>query len=786
VQDLDPHSLEPTQPQPGQPIPHPQQEIKNIDQLLKSVWNESQLTNRNTENTIIHLQHIKAFSNKIRLFEQQTHTNFFIALAQSLGLAQQAQEVARFNKVQENILSYLAICEQDVQKLIAEQKFPEAIALLNSLAETVDNPIPYLSKIAELHAMQNDFQTAIHQYTSILGLIPQEQTDSRASCYSSLGTCLYHVGLLDQAHAAFTSAISCAPQTQGLHYSFIEFLLSHPFLAEMGIEPFNTYLNSITDQVCSGNLILDTTYYTTITELLQRKYEETGELEFQGIATRFLQHTGNYYAHEQNFDMTFAISMIAARKIRFSPTHPFFNIDANICERSDQMPYPPIGAFFDSLGGNEIKHGVIKGALKMIDSKPTIVLDFKTTYPTRDKINDRLALLQKNAKHFNPPIEITQETYTYRKRREDGTFSDTCDENLPMKSMELSSNLNVLAISFPNCGKIIIGHNSKWGSLYNRIQIELPAQLPEAEALFRIQHMLSMIGLPNVLTQQSLGADQRIKILQLFRTFFPQQAFTIERNEQCLEMSPENLIAFIIMTEPSMQSVFNTYLTSNLMQKIEILPNCPVWHVMDLSDKLKEQGAWGFMAGVHHLDVSTAGPAIAFLLQYGSFSSQIRFDAGRIRPGLSSISDHLAGGADCVFTRIVTQTLSKELINSASFSGTVQVLFDLSLANRGGYAYTEDQFGVRNQDHINGDEYAERKNFLDSAKQIDDEMALDNEYMFKHAVGSEFIKGLVVQNQDNKIKLVNALKDEGVVEFKGKPIEEWIYVATHFTQELFT
>jgi len=781
---LGPRFPEPLQPQQGPNISQPQKELSDTDKILQNIRNASLLVELKPEDTIALLGKIKALRNT----EQKPHVGFFKRLFLRLWLREkQPQKNERFREIQPKLPGYLVKCERDVLQLIKDDKISDARAILQALAEVVDDPIPYRRQIADLYIQEERFIQAIDEYNALLQLLPKQQKNTRALCQASLGTCFFKQNQWNEAFEHFMLAFGEDFGNNKAHEGFIEFVVREQFDKKESLQSFNSYLDEVAINVSAGKLALDATYYTKITDFLQGVCDRTGDLEYQKTATQFLQKMGNIFARQQNVGMVAAIATIASQNIRFLPSHPFFHIDSSISERTERMNYSPIGAFFHSLGDNEIKHGIMKAVRKVIDGQPKIVLDFKTTYPTRDKIENWLSLLKGETNPFGSSIEISEEIFTYRKRFEDGTFSDTTDENLPIGGH--SQQPNTLAITFPGVGKLLIGSDPEWGALYNRIQVELPADLNEGEALSRLQRMLATIGLPNVLTQQSDVADERIKILQLFRTFFPQQAYDIERDEKCVEMSKESLILFIISKVPDMKSIFDTYLKSDLMQKQEIFPNCPTWHVTDLSEKLKQQGAWGFMAGVHQRNISNAGPSIAFLLRYGLVAGQTRFDAGRIAPGASAIDDHKTGGADCVFTRIITGKLSEQPIDRTRFSGVVQVLFDISLANRCGYAYDDDNFGTRNPlaliGRLKGEEYSKRKNFLETATASDRSSCVNNEYMFKYAVTPDFIKGLVVQKETDKEALVGALREEGISEFNGKPIEECIYIKTHFTREMF-
>ncbi|QLH37174.1 MAG: hypothetical protein HWD61_14365 [Parachlamydiaceae bacterium] len=180
-----------------------------------------------------------------------------------------------------------------------------------------------------------------------------------------------------------------------------------------------------------------------------------------------------------------------------------------------------------------------------------------------------------------------------------------------------------------------------------------------------------------------------MQIAQLFRAYFPQEAYELEQTKIYFEYPISELKQKIEETVPEMKGIFKRYLEDHpeLMKKEEIYLGKTIWTITDLSKQMKAKGAWGLMSGINSFSEACK------ILKYGALSTEDRFKAGMIVMGTSSCED-LGVGCKSVFTRLITPNLKSKL-SKMDFKGRLQVLYDLDAVNRVSYGYKMDKFGSK-------------------------------------------------------------------------------------------
>jgi hypothetical protein len=203
-------------------------------------------------------------------------------------------------------------------------------------------------------------------------------------------------------------------------------------------------------------------------------------------------------------------------------------------------------------------------------------------------------------------------------------------------------------------------------------------------------------------------------------------------------------------------------------------------------------------------------------------STKDRVAVGTVFRGMSSDTDLRTGGADYVFTRQVTDGMS----NPSSFRGGALVLKDDALDRTDWYAYTSDRYGTtlsgdrgeapdavrevaqRTYDELKEaddssvknktfDQWFERliKGHTDSRQniylprpvgrhQVDATSGTGNETMLEGTVPISQIKEFVVKTDEAKQKTLDKLKELGVTEINGMPVEDFIKVRSNLLEEL--
>lgn len=788
---------------PSAPPSLQQQEAAVKDREIKEIADQVMQSSKDM-NTDVHemlLGHIRTLSDSLKLFADLGKVGPIAALTNAIGITE--IHAARFNELQKTFMNYLALCESEISGFLQTKQYDKALSLLQGLSTIVPDPTYIYLKIAQIEALKGNRQQAISRINELIPQISPSTPQgimSKAACYSTL-TALYSAeGNMEQAYQSALTAVTLYPSSEAYHTELLQVLTDPRVQIETQKQALLPYINAVIDSVTHGHLHVSDEYFQILASILQGAYEKTWDSEFQGIALRALRRMSEYYVEQGNAPMAFALSSTAATLIRFPSTHPLHEMDTAIEQKCQRMPLPEMGAYFSALDSNEMKGGFVRGTHRSIDNHPVDSFDFKLTHTARATLQKRIDVIEANREelaqalpeNFCTDVVISDVEYTYRAKRADGTFSEATPENYHIGKAK--------KIHFVGVGWVIIGCDPQCGSLYNRVQVELEGNLPPGEGVKRLHTMLSMIGITSVAAEQSSWDNERMKILQLLHTFFPREALEIERDAKCLEMSPQTLLAYSVQKIPQARECFEKYLfqSPDLMQKQEILPGCSVWHITDLANQLRNKNAWGFILGVGSCGTTEeASVTVGQMLKVGALSSQTRFDAGLIAQGVSSKTDHMFGSSDSVFTRLITPTVAKAPISEIPFSGQVTILYDLSLINRGGYAYPHDEYGLRNLANKDGHLYRQRADVVQTAQHIEENQAnpcLDNEFMFKFAIIPQFVRGLVVKTEQDKTILIQELRKQGLVEDRegveylipaGKPLDSVIHVSTTLTKGMW-
>jgi hypothetical protein len=158
----------------------------------------------------------------------------------------------------------------------------------------------------------------------------------------------------------------------------------------------------------------------------------------------------------------------------------------------------------------------------------------------------------------------------------------------------------------------------------------------------------------------------------------------------------------------------------------------------------------------------------------GLFSTHERFRRNINLNGMSSSQDLSTGGADSVFTRIVTKGAMKGKHNFETVTEGVNFIFEPDLLDRTDwYIFESDQYGAtdsRFQQRLSPGE------FFEKAKT---DFHPGNEQMFRTGIPIEKIKGIVCSNEDEAFRVLEILRDAGITEINGKFIEDFV---VHTTQ----
>lgn len=576
--------------------------------------------------------------------------------------------------------------------------------------------------------------------------------------------------------------------SRGYKYPFLESPSAEEAILKLSPEEliaFTPYNKSITPQVLldAANKIRKTLPEALETNpslgtILHKLYETVALLFFQ----------------EGNVEDAFKIRALAAEATIFPLSHPLQQMSESIAARTKLQLNADFGAHFSELDSGSLKGGNLRAWSRVIDNRPVNRFEFKISKHTRNSVQSTLNYIKNNMKSFEETlplmlkgreITISDVPYTFPCKTPSGTYT-TINGYTPQNAWAVQ-------IQIEGIGKVTIGNDTNYGCMINNVTVDMSPDFKDGEGLKTLHQMLTVLGLGPILTSQSKQDDQRIQMAQLFRAYCPREALQMEQAMEFYEWPVQSLRALIEFSIPYMKEIFKKYLddTPELMKKIEIYPGRSVWSITDLADQMRAQGAYGLMRGAGSKSIEAGIETVCDLLSYGELSSQDRFQAGKIKMGTSSQEDLASGGGDQVFGRLINHALVDRSIEDFNFHGHVQVLMDLDVVNRGSYAFFADQFGVKHFQDINYKSYVQRPNLIEFAQIVTRDFC-NNEVMIKNRVGPEYIKGLVVATEENKAKLIAALRIKGLIKqtdntetINGYPLDQFIYVSTKFTDSMW-
>lgn len=469
------------------------------------------------------------------------------------------------------------------------------------------------------------------------------------------------------------------------------------------------------------------------------------------------------------------------------------------------------GTHFHGYGKGSVKGMNLQFRTTIVDGKNVKELDFKVNHVFRD----RLSALLKEIARFDPHEleEFLSLTHSHAKgiKIESQILKFSSDERSPSYG-------TLCKITLVGLGSLSIGNNSDFPNLYDRVTVEVD----EDKNLYELHELLSFFNLDDALRVSGEEDIMRLKMGQLFRIFHPKEATFFEREDAFYSLPIEELRSEMVKKAPEMQQTFDRYLSK--MEAREILPGRMRYAVTGFADKLYELGARGLVATITGSGDQSFDRTVS-ILKMGMLSPETRYAHGIHLHGLSPEIDFYSGGADSVYTQLLTERNIKDKMDlDKLYWGDVRLLLSLELLETGTYQYHEDRCGVRRiidaEWHQKALELIQRMGLRESQH---DEMILflkkfyelypnrpnietfvqeeqergfapGNEVMVKERIPPSMIKGLIVPNEEVKNDLVATLRNRDLIVLDpngketilGNPIEKFIHIGTHLSEDFFS
>lgn len=441
------------------------------------------------------------------------------------------------------------------------------------------------------------------------------------------------------------------------------------------------------------------------------------------------------------------------------------------------------GQFISNYGKGLVKGMNLQFRAALIDGKNVRELDFKVNHVFRTKIQ----AIVDGLKSFDQDelSEFLRLTQSHAK----GIKIEKVDFDISSESHKSVG--QAYKVSLTGLGYILLGADRSVTTMYDKVRVVIE----EDKSLYELHEMLSFLNLDEALHQSNSQEIERLKIGQLYRIFFPGDATLFERTDDFFTLSIHDLKGMMIAKHPEMETILEKLLPT--MQTEEILPGRLRYTLPSLADGARELGArtlistitggWGSAKDSINRLVS--------MMKMGMLSTEMRYRNGINTGGLSPIADFHTGGADSVFTQLLTRNnFDKEMgLDRLGYFGNIRILISLEALNQITYQYHKDSFGDRTlAENSYYGSYLKRPSLFDFVFGQQKQWNSGNEVMVKDRLDPKYITGVVVSSESMRTQLIEAFRKSGMVSADaegcetvlGKPLARFIHVSTNLTADM--
>lgn len=499
---------------------------------------------------------------------------------------------------------------------------------------------------------------------------------------------------------------------------------------------------------------------------------------------------------------TLAEQAMKGRSVRHLIHHSLNDLDGKIDEKqvllANQDEEYDFGSHFHGFGKGLVKGANLSFRKVEIDGEEKIECTFKVNHVHRSHLTKTLnSLTQLKQKEIQEILRLADSHATNiaieKPPKDPSMWWFWIDDDYAFRSYKLK---------VEGLGHISIGGCKESVNLYDKVTIHMDRN----KTLYDFHELLALTNLDAALAVSSQDDLERLKIGHLFRIFFPKEATPFEREEAFFTLSIEELKKKIIEKAPGMQELFNEHL--NHMSQTELLPGRVRYQVDGLAEKVYKEGGRALCAAVTgaYNDNEELYKRVASMLNMGMISQELRDQYGISDSGYGG--SYMTGGADSVYTQMITKQLIEEdpTLSSLSYQSPVRMLISLSALNSGTYQYFEDRWGTRSYgfstSFFPNDLYTNRPDILELSKTLQNTHVQKylkwttwpysgHEIMLKERLDPSFFQGIMVNKEETKQGLLSYLRTHHLVEtvdgkevILGKPVDEFIRVGQAATAAL--
>ncbi len=448
-----------------------------------------------------------------------------------------------------------------------------------------------------------------------------------------------------------------------------------------------------------------------------------------------------------------------------------------------------IGTNYGNIGGDQVKGMNVNFRIKPMKGHNFVEVNFKVTHFARKSLEKKYDALAVNVANLSTFLQKIGLATNVKFLRENFIYSSLIGSEYVFDNLSTEFGKTKVA-DFGDLGRIQFGADQTYTAIYNRVRLILPASC----TAHKLHKLFCLFDLNQVLSPSTPHQILRIKMGTLFRTFFPVTGTKLERTAKYFMLppidssKPHDLKREMILLEPTAAGLFDKELPS--MKQEDISLGYLRWTIPSIAHKARNLGAICLFSELTTIFVKQSTPAdinnecevIAGIMNVSPKSSEERAASGVMAMGLSSEIDHITGGSDSVFTRILVNNLGQDLNNKGIF-----FLYTLDLLNTSTYQYHEDVFGTREEvcyfKQHNGSYYT-RDNIIDFIRTEGLTPNFKNEVMIKAGVRPDDVVGVVTPNQQWSDGLKHSLRQRGMLSLKNGreyyhsiPLDEFIHIS---------
>jgi len=340
---------------------------------------------------------------------------------------------------------------------------------------------------------------------------------------------------------------------------------------------------------------------------------------------------------------------------------------------------------------------------------------------------------------------------------------------------------------FEGLGSLIIGNEQ----IYN-LKDYVKVTLNKGATLESFHHFLSIFGLDDALQKSTKDDLEKIKLGVLFRIFFPKESYYLEKDGTTFTLSAEQLKQKIIETAPKMDEYFKKY---SAVQR-ELFPGYVKFGVA-VDQRLSGFGAKGLTTVLTSLNRpenrGKEAEQVVNILKNGLLSQELREKNGIDTQGFNIDRHYVVGGAQSVYTQIITQIdiNAKKRFRSFFYTSPVRLYISLDALNQSSYQSPLDRCGIRTvQDYINRPTIFDLTNTLAMNMPILQRREYNgHEIMIPDRILPVFIKAMSVKSERIKQEIIALMRAENLIKigldgqekYNGIPVNEFILTDHYLT-----